>query len=327
MNRDPADIKFCENLLRKYRAIKNRIVILCEGDRNYLKVKTPQQYRRLDEYQDAAFWKETIPKWWREKKPVFIPCGGRTQVLNIRKILLDLHFKDEENSYLSPEKLFVFIDLDLQSAIIDHKSNYDTEQLYYDLYQNNLVNAQAIDEHKTIVTGFIHKEAYFLEPDLQILFDDSQYQISYKNQQLSLNDVYRDMLLEIENDQDLENYFDSAITRIKNILPRTLNNCIELKEELGKLFNKSFTSTENKSQVIEAILSIIKSKPFWENEITIESRENLPEEYSLSFKECRDNLMLNIAKFYAGKCEQSSKEVNSKYHICQWMKYLYSLCE
>lgn len=109
MSRDPADVKFCENLLRKYRAIKNRIVILCEGDRNYLKVKTPQQYRQLDEYQDAAFWKETIPRWWRERKPVFIPCGGRSQVLTVRKILLDLHYEDEDNSYLCPEKLFVLI--------------------------------------------------------------------------------------------------------------------------------------------------------------------------------------------------------------------------
>jgi len=57
-----ADIKFCENLLRKYRAIKNRIVILCEGDRNYLKVKTPQQYRQLDEYHYSLWWKKSSIK-------------------------------------------------------------------------------------------------------------------------------------------------------------------------------------------------------------------------------------------------------------------------
>lgn len=326
MTRDPADVKFCENLLRRYRAIKNRIVILCEGDRNYLKVKTPQQYRQLDEYQDAAFWKETVPSWWRERKPVFIPCGGRSQVLNIREILLDLHYEDESNSYLCPEKLFVLIDLDLQRAIIDPDLDYDTEKLYYDLYQDGLINPQIIDKYKTIVTGLIHKESYFLEPDLQGLFDDSQYKISYKDRQLSLNNIYRDMLLKIESDRDLETFLTTATSRIKNILLNTPNNCTKLKEELDKQFNDPDTSPENKRQVIKAILTIIKSKPFWEEEITIESKEDLPEEYLLSPDECRDNLMLNIAKFYADKCEQSP-EANYEYHICQWIKYFYSLCE
>ena len=323
---EAADIKFCENLLRKYRAIKNRIVVLCEGDRNYLKVKTPQQYRKLDEYQDAAFWKETIPRWWRERKPVFIPCGGRSQVLKIREILLDLHYEDESNSYLCPEKLFVLIDLDLQRAIIDNDSNYDTEQLYYDLYQNGLINSQAIAEHKTIVTGFIHKEAYFFEPDLQAFFDNGQYKISYQNKQLSLTDIYRDMLLKIENDEDLNGNFETAIVRIKDTLSITPSDCAELQNELNIIFNDPKINASNKRQVIEAILSIVKSKPFWENEIVIASKEDLPEEYLLTPEEYRDNLMLNIAKFYADKCEQSS-ETDNEYHICQWIKYLYALCE
>ena len=325
MTRDRADIRFCENLLRKCRAIKNRIVILCEGNRNYLKVKTPQQYRRLDRYQDAAFWKETIPYWWRERKPVFIPCGGRSQVLKIRKILLDLHYKDEDNSYLSPEKLFVLIDLDIQREIIDLESDYHTEKLYYDLYQNGLVNPKAINEYKTIVTGFIHKEAYFLELNLQTVFDNSQYKISYGNKQLYLTDVYQDMLLKIETDKELKTHFNTVIARIKNILPNVPRNCPELAKELSTLFKDPTLSLENKRQVIEAILTIVKSKLFWEEKITLEGKEDLPEEFLLSPKDYRDNLMLNIAKFYAEECEQSS-EINHKYHICQWIKYLHNLC-
>lgn len=49
-----------------------------------------------------------------------------------KKLFLDIHYEDEDNSYLSPEKLFVLIDLDLQRAVVDRESNYDTEQLYYD---------------------------------------------------------------------------------------------------------------------------------------------------------------------------------------------------
>ena len=326
MSKDKAaDIKFCENLLRKYRAIKNRIVVLCEGDRNYLKVKTPQQYGRLDQYQDAAFWKETIPRWWRERKPVFIPCGGRNQVLNIREIILDLHYQDEENSYLSPEKLFVLIDLDLQRAVINLESDYDTEKLYYDLYQNGSINHQACDKYNTIVTGFIHKEAYFLEPDLQALFDDSQYKISYANKQLSLRDIYQEMLLRIETDEDIKTHFHTAIARIKSILPNTPTDRADLSQELRKLFKDNTLSHENQRQIIEAILTIVKSKPFWEEAIIIESDQNLPEEYLLTSEEYRDNLMLNIAKFYSDKCEQSST-TNHKYHVCQWIKYLHNFC-
>ena len=323
MSRDPADVKFCENLLQKYRAIKNRIVVLCEGDRNYLKVKTPQQYRQLDKYQDAAFWKETIPKWWREKKPVFIPCGGRSQVIKIREILLDLHYEDEDNSYLSPEKLFILIDLDLQREIIDHKFDYDTENLYYDLYQDASISHETIDKHRIIITGFIHKEAYFLEPDLQALFDSSQYQINYKNNQLSLSNVYQDMLLKVELDDDLKANLDIAITRIKTILLNQPSNCLELTEELNSLFNNAYLSLENKRKAVEAILTIIKSKPIWEKEITVESKEYLLKEYLLTAKECKDNLMRNIAEFYAKECEQSS-QTNHKYHICQWIKYLHN---
>ena len=321
---EAADIQFCENLLRKYRAIKNRIVILCEGDRNYLKVKTPQQYRRLDEYQDAAFWKETIPSWWREKKPVFIPCGGRSQVLRIREMLLNLHDKDESNSYLSPDKLFALIDLDLQPVIIDHEFNYSTEKLYYELYQASSINPEAIDKYRIIVTGLIHKEAYFLEPDLQALFDSSQYKISYKNKQISLTDVYQDMLLEIEVNEDLKNNFSIAIARVENILQNTPSDTIELAKELSELFYDSIQNIESQRQIIEAILTIVKSKSFW-GEIIIEGQESLPEEYLLSPEESRDNIMLNIAKFYADKCEYSS-EVNQKYHICQWIKYFYNFC-
>lgn len=322
---DAADIKFCENLLRKYRAIKNRIVVLCEGDRKYLKVKTPQQYRRLDQYQDAAFWKETIPSWWRDKKPVFIPCGGRSQVLNIRKILLDLHYEDEANSYLSPDKLFVLIDLDLQPEVINLESDYNTEKLYYDLYQNGSNNHQVCDKYHTIVTGFIHKEAYFLEPNLQELFDDSLYKISYANQQLSLRNIYQDMLLRIETDGDLKTHFHTAIARIKSILPNTPSDRADLAQKLRKLLEDNTLSHETKRQTIEGILTIVKSKPFWLEAITIESNQNLPEEYLLTSEESRDNLMLNIAKFYSDKCEQSSTK-NHKYHICQWIKYLHNSC-
>ena len=94
-------------------------------------------------------------------------------------------------------------------------------------------------------------------------------------------------------------------------------------EELNSLFNNAYLSLENKRKAVEAILTIIKSKPIWEKEITVESKEYLLKEYLLTAKECKDNLMRNIAEFYAKECEQSS-QTNHKYHICQWIKYLHN---
>ena len=133
------------------------------------------------------------------------------------------------------------------------------------------------------------------------------------------------MLLRIETDEDLKNHFHTAIARIKSILPNTPTDHADLSQELRKLFKDNTLSHENQRQIIEAILTIVKSKPFWEEAITIESDQNLPEEYLLTSEECRDNLMLNIAKFYSNKCEQSST-TNHKYHVCQWIKYLHNFC-
>lgn len=317
-----ADLEFCEYLIRKRRAIRNKIVILCEGDRSYLRIRSPQDYGRLDRYQDAAFWKETIPSWWREKKPEFIPCGDRHRVLKIREKLLDLHYDDVDNSYLNPDKLFVLIDLDLQPAIIDRESNYNTEQLYDDLYQQDVINPEIIDQYKTIVTGFKHKEAYFFEPDLQEVFNNSEYDLSYQNKPLILAKVYQDMLLSIKTDTDIKSNLKNASDRLKHLLSPLPSNCQELWQQLDKLFNQSSLSIADKRQLITAILTIVKSKDFWLEKIIIKPTDNLPSEYLLNLEERRDNLMHNIAKFYARSCQQNPPQQQHQYHICQWINHL-----
>ncbi|MEL7407066.1 MAG: hypothetical protein AAFN00_08880, partial [Cyanobacteria bacterium J06558_2] len=150
------------------------------------------------------------------------------------------------------------------------------------------------------------------------------YKITYKNQQLLLDDIYQAMLLTIETDEDLKDNFDTAIARIKNILSSTPCKASELSQELNQLFNNPTINQDLKRQVIIAILNIIRVKPFWSEKIIVESQKNLPEIYLLSPEACRDNLMLNIAKFYASKYQKSSA-INHQYHVCQWIKYLYEL--
>ncbi len=131
------DQEFCNKILN-HRRIRNNLVILCEGTREYLNIHTPQQISQLDDFPDANFWKQTIPTEWRTKKPAFIPCGSRSDILRIYPKLIELHKNNPSNSYLSPDKLFILIDLDIQcqdiSNICPHYQT--TEELYHGIYPN-----------------------------------------------------------------------------------------------------------------------------------------------------------------------------------------------
>ncbi len=215
------DPEFCHKILNR-KQIKNNLVILCEGGREYLNVHTPQQIGRLDNLPDANFWKQTIPMEWRTKKPAFIPCGSRSDILRIYPKLIELHNDDTSNSYLSPDKVFILIDLDIQSAYLENICQYyqTTEELYHAIYKNNPLDTNIIDQCKIIITGWIHKESYFLEPDLQDYLQQelSLNQITYKNHPLSLEAIYQDMIQDINNDPDINENIDNVLKRIEKFL-------------------------------------------------------------------------------------------------------------
>jgi hypothetical protein len=64
--------QFCQKIL-KHRRIKGCIVVLCEGDPDYIEVHTPQQMRKLETLPAANFWRAAVPRSWRDKRPVFLP--------------------------------------------------------------------------------------------------------------------------------------------------------------------------------------------------------------------------------------------------------------
>jgi hypothetical protein len=60
----------CEIIL-KSREIKNKIVVLCEGDIHIEGRKSPQSYKKMKQMPDANFYKACVPRWWRQKRPNF----------------------------------------------------------------------------------------------------------------------------------------------------------------------------------------------------------------------------------------------------------------
>lgn len=130
-------------ILRSHR-IKNKLVVLCEGDRlPILKGQAPSpqqyaQYARLERTPDANFYGACVPVDWHGwRLPRFFNCGGRSEVLRTYRALLAAHRARPEDSYLDPEKLYALIDLDIQAESIPFPYRWTTtEDVHQALYHD-----------------------------------------------------------------------------------------------------------------------------------------------------------------------------------------------
>ncbi|MGK7886160.1 MAG: ornithine acetyltransferase [Crocosphaera sp.] len=317
------DLNFCNQILKR-RKIKNNLVILCEGGKKEdFNINTPQQISRLSEIPDANFWKQTIPIEWGKNRPEFISCGSWSDILRIYPKLIELHHNNPSDSYLSPDKLFILIDLDIQSKNISNVCPYyqTTEELYHAIYENNPIDTNIIDKSKIIITGWIHKEAYFLEPDLQDYLKNelSSTKITYKNNPLSLETIYQDMIQDINNNPDINHRdnINNVLQRIEKFLSISIPDQDSLINECQKLKYDSTITPQEKRKLIEVILKIVKAKPYWEKKIQIEAD-------GLSENKAKDNVISAIARFYANSCNLSDQSNSTVYHIPQWVNFLYT---
>ncbi|MEG4507088.1 hypothetical protein QUA81_27370 [Microcoleus sp. F6_B4] len=301
----------CEIIL-KSRKIKNKIVVLCEGGTPKMQgIDSPQAYRNMTEMPDATFYKKCVPTWWRQKLPEFFNCGDRKDVIDTYFTLLTLHEQDSTNSYLDPNRLFAMIDLDLQLQTIDNYIFTDTEAIFRNLYEKSQVKEQNAAQHRIWITGLIHKEAYFITPELQSIFEDYPNAPIYKENLASLTNIYSDMADAISSDSDLQPNVKRAFERI--------NYCSGLdctKLDLNKFqdsWKHQFKSTKDvtrKHELIIALLTIKKAKEYWKQIMP-------PADWSGNEKVFREQLSLEIGTFYS----QQSSDVKS--HIPFFFKTLY----
>lgn len=316
MSLNPEQLKkHCEAILQS-RRIKNKIVVLCEGVTPKMQgIDSPQAYKAMEQMPDANFYKACVPTWWKQKLPEFRNCGDRKDVLNIYFTLLTLHKKDSANSYLDPKRLFAMIDLDLQLQTIDN-DNYplkDTEEIFLDLYEKSEVKEQNAAQHRIWITGLIHKEAYFLTPELQSVFDDYPHAPIYKEKLASLTHIYRDMADAISSDSDLQANVKRAFKRISYCSGL---DCTELDlDKFHDSWKEQFKNTKDvtrKHELIIALLTIKKAKGYWKQIMP-------PADWSGNEKVFREQLSLEIGRFYS---EQSS-DVKSHIPFPFFFKTLY----
>ncbi len=306
-------VEHCHTIM-KMRSISKKIVVLCEGYiHDIIGIKSPQVYARHNETMpDSSFYKKCIPSKWTQYRPEFIICGGQSNVLNTYFKLLELHQKPNPDSYLDTIKLFALVDLDLKNCPIENYHFSDIEQIFHHLYNGMNVNETNASQHRIWVTGLIHKEAYFILPELQTIFDNHPIKPIYNNNPLQLENIYSDMADDMISDGDLQNNLAKACKRINYCTDLDCSNINQLQDSWKDKFQKLRDQSE-KEKMIFALLTIRKAKEYWRSKITP------GHEWTRSGSDYRDQLLLKIAKFYS----EQGDNPNPKYHLSVFFKILY----
>ena len=174
------------------KTYSNRVLVLCEGELSgsladlNIQEKTIRRYSRslkTAKQHDAHFYGKCMPNWWQaegKKLPEFINAGSRSQVLATFFKIIDLSKRNPQDYHLNPKKLFALVDLDIQSQPLSVDSNsqpynlfQETEDIFKALYEQGNFKGLATYSNHIFVTGLIHKEAYFLLPELQELIAEN----------------------------------------------------------------------------------------------------------------------------------------------------------
>jgi hypothetical protein len=176
------------------------------------------------------------------------------------------------------------------------------------------VKEQNAKHHRIWITGLIHKEAYFLTPELQSVFDDYPNAPIYKQNLASLTNIYSDMADAISSDSDLQANVANVKRAFERISYCSGLDCTELDlDKFQDSWKHQFKITKDvtrKHELIIALLTIKKAKEYWQ-EI------KPPADWSGNEKEFREQISLKIAEFYS----QQNSDV--KCHIPFFIKTLY----
>ncbi len=302
--------RHCVHILNQ-RRIKNKIVILCEGGIPQDKGRpSPQSYSRMEQMPDANFYKGCVPKCWKQSLPEFVICGDKRDVLDTYSTLLQWHEQGKDMGYLKSEKLFAIVDLDLQKQRIDDYDFLDTDEIFLDLYDEIRVNVKTVSQHRIWVTGLIYKEAYFMIPELQAVFDHWENALTYDERPLQLEGVYLRMCNDIVDDISIQNSLPIVRDRIRYCTGLDCSNTTQLKDSWQQQFKNSQLPSYEKEKLVFALLRIKQVKNYWH-------QIKPPSYWTGSIVEFRDQLSLHIADFYSRNYE------DAKYHISFLLHNLY----
>ena len=307
---------YCQLILGQERT-RNRFLVLCEGRREKIQPRmsrSPQVYEEKETTPDSSFYKNCTPNFLDQIGliPRFINCGDCDDVTKVYTTLSKMIAQDKTKQYVHPKKIFAIVDLDNQIRSIDDYQFKTTQDIFFNLYEKTKISEANADSNHTIwVTGLIHKEAYFLEPDLQSFFDNYPTPFFYKDTKISLQEIYLKMAQEIDQDKNLTTNLEVIRPRIKHCIGLDFNDVEELKSNWIDRFHSS-SDDQKKRELILTLLAVVHVKNNYWKEIRPERGKNAHHH--------REELALAIARdFYA---KQTDDEAAAKYHIPYFFKML-----
>jgi hypothetical protein len=298
----------CCNIL-KYREIRNKVLVLCEGSCSKdLTKRNLDIYKNSIEFEDAKFYSKCIPDNWNYPKPVFINCGDKFNTLKTYEKLIELTKSKNfnlEKSY-KPKETFALVDLDIQNTNIENYQFRNTEEIYLNLYKELKVNIKTYSTHFIWTTGLIHKEAYFLITYIENVIEKNK--LNFNGRILTNNDLYKIIIEDCLNDKDLKDNFNRIINRIE------FNNKLSFLSisDFVNSFIKEFETKKHnyKSELKKILFTISKIKPYWEKIKPLKHDTR-------SEKDFLEQTKLQIAKFYKNPELQSPEN-----HIPFFFKFL-----
>jgi hypothetical protein len=319
----------CLNIIKSPR-IRGRIVVLCEGELPQENGRlSPQLYRKNEQLQDAQFYKACLPRYWKERTPNFFNSGSRSEVIATYQRLFDIHAENIDHSNLSVDKLFAIVDIDLQSqSLVDNSFIYPFQNIddaFHHLYDGNNINIDNAIEHRIWFTGLIHKEAYFLIPDLQIFFDIDLPNLNYlyrdgchyQNNSINLNTIYQDIVNDTIHDRDLHDNLLRAANRItKHCEDLQLSTLADFQLSWQQQWQINTANRDKLDELVYALLAIRKAKPYWER--VHPGDETATDDCEDKYRKFREDISLQIGKqFYA------YQEGLPHQHLAYFFRYLY----
>jgi hypothetical protein len=303
----------CKMILKR-RNISNKIIVLCEGNVSKRDRKSPQSYAQMDEMPDSSFYKACTPSppFLPKDIPEFFNCSNGDNVIGTYSNLLEMLSQDAEKQYYHPKKIFAIIDLDNQKRQIRDYRFKHTQEIFCNLYEKAKINESNQEIHEIFVTGLIHKEAYFLVPALQSLFDKHLEQPFYQGNKLLLEDFYISMSSNLSADNNLKSNFESACSRINHCLELSFGDIDQLRDSWITEFQKA-QDRERKHELVFSLLTITKVKDYWQQIHPNGKPSGNSHKY-------REQLALAIAKnFYAKQTDDHSA---AQYHIPYFFQML-----
>jgi hypothetical protein len=312
----------CLNIIQSPR-IADRMIILCEGEIPAPGRFSPSSYGKNSELPDANFYKACLPSRWKNKIPMFFNSGGRSDVIKTYQNIAEVHSQNLSISRLNPDKVFALLDIDLQSQPLENYAFASINEAFQDLFTCQEVNVDRLPQHKIWFTGFIHKEAYFLAPELQEFFDSladltHHPKCAYQNNALSLHHIYQEMIEDIQHDQDLKTHWPCVTSRISHCDTLNLATPQNWQQSWQTLWPKAIKDTAQANQLIYALLAVRKVKPYWERIHPV--NEVITDDYEEDWRSFRDDISLEI-----GRKVYAHQEGKPHQHLACFFNHLHQL--